>query len=265
MALPQAPSPHCGGTVRFGAVEVLNLLLGDDSRVEKQSACSASSLPTMPVLLTFSSLALSPTNSLAGLPDIVKEPDNDPRPTRRPGATARSDRRSCCRRCSNPRPTRRPGATGYARVNIAALGEFQSSPDPKAGRNSHTAKIVAEIEKFQSSPDPKAGRNLEALGAYNAGEEFQSSPDPKAGRNKEQRCETIPPRRVPILARPEGRAQPVHRYFPMLGLRFQSSPDPKAGRNPPDRDRPAVEPVVPILARPEGRAQHEGHDTSLRR
>ena len=60
---------------------------------------------------------------------------------------------------------------------------------------------------------------------------FQSSPDPKAGRNNTVDGRNATASVVPILARPEGRAQlPVLSGVP-IGVLFQSSPDPKAGRN----------------------------------
>ncbi len=242
----------------------------------------------------------------AATPARVHPNSSNPRPTRRPGATLRGDRRREAgqrvpilarpegraqriprpanpsrRACSNPRPTRRPGAT-LPRPGLAMPSWFQSSPDPKAGRNLAcrdrpvTLLIVpilarpegrAQLRRFgvhyliywfQSSPDPKAGRNAYRHGSTRGCRcsnprptrrpgatkplprhgapkpTFQSSPDPKAGRNPEQGIGLAHLGRVPILARPEGRAQPLLGHDGIGGH------------------------VVPILARPEGRAQRCG-------
>ncbi len=133
--------------------------------------------------------------------------------------------------CSNPRPTRRPGATLASTSHRNDENEFQSSPDPKAGRNEREEQAQWEREVFQSSPDPKAGRNKLVA-------------DP--GQWSSQ---------VPILARPEGRAQRFNAQRSNFPSGFQSSPDPKAGRNGVRRGALRLPARVPILARPEGRAQ----------
>ncbi len=87
---------------------------------------------------------------------------------------------------------------------------------------------------FQSSPDPEAGRNrvLQRCGAcYLVG----SNPRPtrRPGATPMALYNKLYAQKVPILARPGGRAQPVGPFPPIhLSLRFQSSPDPEAGRNP---------------------------------
>ncbi len=129
-----------------------------------------------------------------------------------PKAGRNGPRRASCAapgRGSNPRPTRRPGATGTVQKVAETTREFQSSPDPKAGRNIGPRTLGPIAFLFQSSPDPKAGRNRGPAGGEGRG------------------------LHVPILARPEGRAQRVVDACDLGGL------------------------VVPILARPEGRAQHE--------
>ncbi len=71
---------------------------------------------------------------------------------------------------------------------------------------------------------------------------FQSSPDPKAGRNDSGINEERQRLNVPILTRPEGRAQRHERRRDLQWPRFQSSPDPKAGRNVVTAIEPHAEP-----------------------
>ena len=83
-----------------------------------------------------------------------------------------------------------------------------------------------------TSPVSKTGFSQVADSVPTArGPKFQSSPDPKAGRNPVVPGGERPGRQVPILARPEGRAQPHQGAGLVYRLTFQSSPDPKAGRN----------------------------------
>ncbi len=119
------------------------------------------------------------------------------------------------------------------------------------------SRLISYILSFQSSPDPKAGRNNASSDPVPVLERlFQSSPDPKAGRNHHDGGDSPESKPVPILARPEGRAQRgASLSYAVPSNVFQSSPDPKAGRN---RGVGAIDHggiQVPILARPEGRAQ----------
>ena len=195
----------------------------------------------------------------------------NPRPARRPGATASGNHRATAlvgrSRSFNPRPARRPGATssGGGRawrelhlVSIlarpagralrlyrtaesardAATLRFQSSPGPQAGRYAMQAIrgwAAATVQVFQSSPGPQAGRYLRIAANEHSLRValFQSSPGPQAGR---------------YFATPRAVGAAVQ---------FQSSPGPQAGRYPwgsmwtgtiAKRGR------VSILARPAGRA-----------
>ena len=136
----------------------------------------------------------------------------------------------------NPRPARRPGATNVRTVDLDAAIEFQSSPGPKAGRYGRSPSRQSGASAFQSSPGPKAGRYWGPVDYRISRDQFQSSPGPKAGRYRTSSRPSrmfrnrfnprparrpgatppIPPaaplpRRVSILARPEGRALPPGR------------------------------------------------------
>ncbi len=82
---------------------------------------------------------------------------------------------------------------------------------------------------FQSSPDPKAGRNCFCDALVCGRGQFQSSPDPKAGRNEKAKDKEREEARVPILARPEGRAQ---RYCRRWRCCLPQSSNPRPTRRP---------------------------------
>ncbi len=88
----------------------------------------------------------------------------------------------------------------HHQVPILARPEGRAQRLPSADR-------LHAVFQFQSSPDPKAGRNISDEQERIRNIEFQSSPDPKAGRNERKRAAALENDTVPILARPEGRAQ----------------------------------------------------------
>jgi hypothetical protein len=108
---------------------------------------------------------------------------------------------------------------------------FRSSPDPRAGRNVLRERLDAPILKFQSSPDPKAGRNEDGRppGAEGVHVPILARPEGRAQLKVWVYGDFVIT--VPILARPEGRAQRDVADRDVNAALFQSSPDPKAGRN----------------------------------
>ncbi len=175
-----------------------------------------------------------------------------------PKAGRNGPRRASCAapgRGSNPRPTRRPGATGTVQKVAETTREFQSSPDPKAGRNIGPRTLGPIAFLFQSSPDPKAGRNRGPAGGEGRGLHVPILARPEGRAQRVVDACDLGGLVVPILARPEGRAQ---HELEMVSKFGHAGSNPRPTRRPGATGRSTCHPLVsavPILARPEGRAQ----------
>ena len=205
--------------------------------------------------------------------------------------------------CFNPRPARRPSATAGAPRLWAVVTVFQSSPGPEAERYALAGRSQAEVAAgfnprparrpsatayllrgwawemwFQSSPGPEAeryvgGEGVEGVsigfnprparrpsatrpfhGAHAAAIGFQSSPGPEAEALRREIPAGSSAERVSILARPGGRALLDYVLHPSGLLQFQSSPGPEAERYVLNELRSGLSQTVSILARPGGRA-----------
>src|SRR5262249_42873661 len=107
--------------------------------------------------------------------------------------------------CFNPRPTRRPGATAVASQLGTIRNEFQSSPDPEAGRHVVLRPGRERVQAFQSPPDPEAGRHPRPPKVSKGPPSFNPRPTRRPGATARPAAVgrvTV----VSILARPGGRA-----------------------------------------------------------
>ena len=207
---------------------------------------------------------------------ILAQPEGRARPGVRTAAPA--DRRPRF----NPRPARRPGATAlrverpplFVGVSILAQPEGRArhpailvgghhvavsilaQPEGRA-RRARAHRVEATGRVFQSSPSPKAGRDGRGRTGRPARDDARFNPRParRPGATRPARDDARTGGVVSILAQPEGRARPDARDLLLLGDLFQSSPSPKAGRDSRSSRRSSDRRRVSILAQPEGRAR----------
>ena len=110
----------------------------------------------------------------------------------------------------NPRPARRPGATAPTPKSSSAIDVFQSSPSPKAGRYALDRDRLPAMLAVSILAQPE-GRALQAGAARAASIRTRVSilaqPEGRALQRYRQPLDSAD--RVSILAQPEGRALPA--------------------------------------------------------